>query len=166
MLVETLSLRHTPLVLQAQETTPPGRPAHPRLYRQKEDALGGCCLQPQSRKLPKRPISWRSATDSPAASGEKEGHRERPASSVVHLPRQGEAKRETRGHCEPASEPVMATPTHQGDCHRHSSPLDRKGRRRWPAAGTTAAWPGRALDFYGPRGGLSTLLLFQLLTSL
>lgn len=136
------------LVLQAQETTPPGRPAPPHLYRQ-GCPWGVAVYNPPRQETAQRPISWRSATDKPRSQWREDRRCGVPPAVWSTVPRQGEAKRVKRGHCEPVSEPVTA-PTHPpGRLSQAQLTLDLKGQRRWPAAGTTATWPGRTLDFYG-----------------
>lgn len=78
MFMEAPKLRHTPLVPQAQETTPAERSPLHRLYRQ--GCPHGAVYNPPKQATAGRLFSWRSATEtetppraSPAASGDKTG---------------------------------------------------------------------------------------------
>ena len=58
----------------------------------------------------------------PRSQRRQDGHHGILRAAWSTLPRQGEAERVKRSHCEPASEPVTSPhPPQQGDCHRHSS---------------------------------------------
>ena len=151
MLMEAPNLRHTPLVPQAQETTPPERlPLH-RLYRQgcpqgavyNPPKAGNCR---KAHQLEKCHGDRDPSLGKPRSQRRQDGHHGILRAAWSTLPRWGEAERVIWSHCEPVSEPVTA-PHPPGRLSQAQLTLDLKGLRSWPAAGTTATWPGPRTGF-------------------